>query len=328
MGLDCCDTNLMRCRIQIGMRALAPAVAVLASVLAASGCGGSGAKQTAHYTTTPPTTSGAMSQPVAQHTSQHSAGPLVVPISAKTRHSLEQHLYAARFLSPTRLAIPKVVGSSNCPSVPAKLIVKSPHAIRVNLVVGSWSRTASGRRVEVPHRPRICLADAHLIPVVIAINPKKIDVHHELKVRLYYPNFVIRRYMRPVVVTVPPLATAPIREEVRVARASNPHLFSIFPTVPGKRRCAIPDGALGAKPIPGTCQTSVRSRQTHEPSVAVTFTERWLWPPCSPGEDCIAAHTRHHTWQVIEGEALATPGAKFHVYATRSRGATAPQLYK
>jgi hypothetical protein len=42
-------------------------------------------------------------------------------------------------------------------------------------------------------------------PVVIAINPKQINVHHRLTIRLYYPKGVIRRYLRPVVLTAPPL---------------------------------------------------------------------------------------------------------------------------
>jgi hypothetical protein len=97
----------------------------------------------------------------------------------------------------------------------------------------------------VHHRRRTCLADAHLVPIVIALNPAQIDVHHQLKVSLYYPAFAIRRYKRPVVVTVPPLATARVREEVRVARSSNARLFSIFPAVPDKRLCLIADGAPG-----------------------------------------------------------------------------------
>jgi hypothetical protein len=301
---------------------------VLASVLAASGCG-SGAKLTAHYTTTPPTAGGAMSQPIVQRGSHDGAGTLVVPISGETRRSLEQHLFTARFLAPTRLAIPKVVGSSNCPSVPDKLIVESPHAIHVNLVVGSWSRSSHGVRVQVPHKPRICLADAHLVPVVIRIDPAQIDVHHQLKVSLYFPKFAIRRYRRPVVVTVPPLATALVREEVRVARASNPRLFSIFPAVPGKRPCAILDGGTHIKPLTlqGICETSVRSRPTHELSVSVSFTESWE-PNCPRGAFCKLEKARHHTWQIIEGETVAKPGTKPHIYATHSRGATAPQDYK
>jgi hypothetical protein len=93
-------------------------------------------------------------------------------------------------------------------------------------------------------------------PVVISINPKQIDVRHPVKVSLYYPKGVVRRYKRPVVVTVPPLATARIREEVRVARSSNPGLFSIFPKVPGGRRCAIPADAPSPRRYQGICETN------------------------------------------------------------------------
>ena len=177
------------------------------------------------------------------------------------------------------------------------------------------------------HRPRICLADAHLVPVVIAINPARTDVRHELKVSLYYPAFAIHRYKRPVVVTVPPLATARVREEVRVARSSNLPLFSIFPKAPGERRCVIPDGASSRKSYPGICQTSVRPRPTQEPSVRVVFTESW-WPHCPPMTACSPHALRHHTWQVIEGETIIKQATKPRVYATHSRGATAPQLYR
>jgi hypothetical protein len=90
--------------------------------------------------------------------------------------------------------------------VPIKLIVRNPHAIRIDLAVGSWGRTASGIRVRVPHQPRICLANlVRLSVVVTALNPKQIDVHHRLRVSLYYPEGVIRRYTRPVVFSAPPL---------------------------------------------------------------------------------------------------------------------------
>jgi hypothetical protein len=42
-------------------------------------------------------------------------------------------------------------------------------------------------------------------PVVIAISPTQIDVHHRLRVSLYYRKGVIRSRKRPVVLTVPPL---------------------------------------------------------------------------------------------------------------------------
>lgn len=239
---------------------------------------------------------------------------------------LQLHLFSARFLSPMRLAIPRIPGSSNCPSVPAKLIVQSPHAIRVDLVVGSWSKTASGLRVRVPRSPGICLDDLHPVAVVLAISPKQIDVYNQLRVSLYYPKGVIRRYKRPVVVTVPPLATSRVREEVKVARGSN-RLFSIFPRVPGSRVCLIPDGALGSKAFQGECETRVRPRRTMEPSFSVTFTESW-WLHCPPMAACSPRALRHHTWQVIEGETIVKPGTKPRVYATHSRGALAPQLYK
>jgi hypothetical protein len=59
--------------------------------------------------------------------------------------------------------------------------------------------------VQVPHKPGICLADLHPVPVVIAINPDQVDVHHQVKVSLYYPKFATPRYKRPVVLTAPPL---------------------------------------------------------------------------------------------------------------------------
>jgi hypothetical protein len=240
--------------------------------------------------------------------------------------SLKRHLYSAVFLSRTRLAIPGIAGSSNCPSVPDKLMVRNPHAIWIDLVIGSWGKTASGLRVRVPRSPGICLDDLVPIPVVISINPSRVDVHQPLKVSLYYPKGVIRRYKRPVVITVPPLATARIRGEVRVARSANLRLFSIFPRVPGERRCVIPDGGPSTKSYTGICQTSVRSRRTMEPSVRVNFTESW-WPHCPPMVACSPRTLRHHTWQVIEGEPIIKPGAKVHIYAIHLRGATAPQDY-
>ena len=204
------------------MRTPAIAIVVLATVLVASGCAGSGTAKPATSVVWPAAVDPAGSTSVAR--------PVVLPISPKGMRGLDPPR-AARFLSSTRLAIAGVAGSSNCPSVPDKLVVRSPHAIRLDLVIGSWSKTASGLRVRVPHSPGICLDDLVPTPVVIAIDPQQIDVHHRLKVSLYYPKTVIRRYKRPVVFTVPPLPTAQVREEVRVARASDLRLFSIFPTV-------------------------------------------------------------------------------------------------
>ena len=298
------------------MRTPAIAIVVLATVLVASGCAGSGTAKPATSVVWPAAVDPAGSTSVAR--------PVVLPISPKGMRGLDPP-QAARFLSSTRLAIAGIAGSSNCPSVPDKLVVRSPHAIRLDLVIGSWSKTASGLRVRVPHSPGICLDDLVPTPVVIAIDPQQIDVHHQLKVSLYYPKTVIRRYKRPVVFTVPPLPTAQVREEVRVARASDLRLFSIFPTVPGKERCVIPHDRPPPRDYRGICQTRIRARRTMEPSWNVTFTESW-GPSCPPAADCPASRlTRHHTWQVVEGETIVKPGTKPRVYATHSRGATAPQ---
>jgi hypothetical protein len=298
------------------MRTTAIGIAVVAAVLVFSGCASSGTKK--------PTTS--VMSPVAVRPTGPAAAtrPVVLPISPKGMRGLDPP-EAARFLSSTRLAIAGVAGSSNCPSVPKKLAVENRHRIRIDLVVGSWGRTAAGRRVQILQRPGICLTDLHPVPVVIAIDPARIDVHHRLRVSLYYPRFAVRRSRRPVVVTVPPLPTARVREEVRIARTSNPRLFSIFPAVPGEERCAIPNHTPPPHYFRGVCQTSVRVRRTMEPSWSVTFTESW-GPSCPPGADCPASRlTRHHTWQVVEGETIVKPGTKPRVYATRSRGAKAPQ---
>jgi hypothetical protein len=278
------------------MRKPALAIAATVSILAVSGCASSAAT-TAH--------------------------PLVLPISPKGMRGLDPP-QAARFLSPTRLALAGIAGSSNCPSVPKTLTVEGPHRIRIDLVVGSWGPTASGRRVEVPHRPGICLADLHPVPVVVAVDSARIDVHHRLKVTLHYPRFAVRPGQRLVVVTVPPLPTAQVREEVRVARASN-RLFSIFPSVPGTRRCLIPGTA--AHGFEGICRTGIHARPTMEPSWTVTFTESW-WPHCPPMTACSPRALRHHTWEVGEGETIVRKGTKPHVFGIRSRGDTAPQSYE
>src|SRR5581483_6668846 len=169
------------------MRSRATAAAATVAVLVAGGCGSSGTKG--------PTTSAVSPLPAIRTSPITDTHPVVLPISPKGMRGINPP-DEARFLSPTRLAIAGIAGSSNCPSVPVKLIVESPHAIRIQLAVGSWGRTGSGRRVQVSHRPRICLADPHPIPVVIAINPQQNDVHHPLRVSLHYPSFAVRNNKR------------------------------------------------------------------------------------------------------------------------------------
>jgi hypothetical protein len=66
-----------------------------------------------------------------------------------------------------------------------------------------------------------------------------------------------------------------------------------------------------------------------EPSVSVTFSERWRRPICAPALAVGCLHPwRRHIWRIIEGETIVTPAAKLRIYATRSSGATAPQDYK
>ena len=87
-----------------------------------------------------------------------------------------------RFVSPTRLAI-ATVGSSSCPSVPDELVVLTPHRIRIHLTVGSWE---NGRPVAHPPSGGVCTADYGTTQMVLAIDPKLIDVHRPLTVRFFY----------------------------------------------------------------------------------------------------------------------------------------------
>jgi phospholipase C len=95
----------------------------------------------------------------------------------------------ARLLSPTRLAI-VTSASSSCPAVPDRLVVQNRNTIRIDLAEGSWrSGGSSHRRVLIAHRPspnETCTTGLTATPMVIAIDPKRIDVHHRLTIRLYY----------------------------------------------------------------------------------------------------------------------------------------------
>src|SRR6266568_1150559 len=114
----------------------------------------------------------------------------------------------ARFLSPTRLAI-VTTASGSCPAVPDKLVVQNRHAIRIDLTEGSW-RPAKGshRRVLVAQRPQpteTCTTGLTATPMVVAINPKQIDVHHRLAIRLYYYHLA-----KPVTRISPPLGSTKV----------------------------------------------------------------------------------------------------------------------
>jgi hypothetical protein len=123
-------------------------------------------------------------------------------------------------------------------------------------------------------------------------------------------------------------AGAVTQREIHVARASDRHL-SIFPAVPGKRRCSFPEGGTHITPhvIHGMCSTSIRLRHNYgEPSWIVTMTERWgPVGSCPANGDCMVTSRRHSTWRVIEGK---SPTSVIRVLVTRISGATPPQLYK
>jgi hypothetical protein len=93
------------------------------------------------------------------------------------------------FLSPTRLAF-GTWGSSGCPSVPYRMTLEGPHAIRLDMRSGSYRTVGRlGQKVLVAKAPAggCRLLDHVSNEVVIAIDPKQIDVHHRLKVSLYFP---------------------------------------------------------------------------------------------------------------------------------------------
>jgi hypothetical protein len=168
---------------------------LLPLVVAIVGCAGSGGSQPSSSARP---TNGPRPTPLGTR-------PLLVPENPKGVKVLK-NLHGPRFLSSRRLAL-FTAGSSNCPSAPARLVVETPHAIRIDLAIGSWHRIGSGRRMQVPRLPPggVCLQNLVISPVVVVINPKQIDVHHRVRLSLYYRKGVVRSHKRPVVLTVPPL---------------------------------------------------------------------------------------------------------------------------
>ena len=114
-------------------------------------------------------------------------------------------LDGARFLSPTRLAI-VTTASSSCPAVPDRLLVEGRRTIRLDLSEGSW-RPAKGsqRKTPVAERPppdETCTTGLTATPMVIAVDPKQVDVHHRLTIRLYYYHLA-----QPATLIAPPLGS-------------------------------------------------------------------------------------------------------------------------
>lgn len=111
---------------------------------------------------------------------------------------------------------------------------------------------------------------------------------------------------------------------IRVARASD-QILSIFPAQPVERNCRIPySGGIDRASYRGTCRTSVSSaRNTHEPLVIVTFTERWA-QPCMLASCPRASWPRVHSWLVLVKPPIGS-GQKPVVLATKQHGVQAPQ---
>jgi hypothetical protein len=147
-----------------------------------AGCAGSGSEHPV---------SGAASKPQVRELSNQRSdarSPLVVSVGPNV--PLE-HKRLPRFLSPTRLAI-ATIGSTGCRTVPKRLVVQNPHAIKIRLEVKTPPNGA-------------CFDNAFFTRYVVAINPSQIDLHQRLTIRLSYPKGTIRKYRKPVVTTAPPL---------------------------------------------------------------------------------------------------------------------------
>ncbi len=102
---------------------------------------------------------------------------------------------SARLVSPSQLEI-LTWGSGSCPAVPDRLVVESPHAIRIDLALGSWK----GKRLVTKPLPNGCTLDLRTTWMLVRIDPAWIDVRRPLTVRFYYrPN------AKPEVTVAPPL---------------------------------------------------------------------------------------------------------------------------
>ncbi len=177
------------------MKRLALTVTLLSLGLAMAGCASGGGKRSTEGKSHP----------------QGSAYTLRVAAGNKDTLGRATGKRLPLFVSPTSLAI-GTSGSSNCPTVPNKLVVLTPDTIRIDLARGSWQPTGTwlhrrvrGRRIPrmrlVAHPPSngICLADLTLTPMIVSL-PSQINSHHRLTIRFYSPLT-----KKPFIATVPPL---------------------------------------------------------------------------------------------------------------------------
>lgn len=82
-----------------------------------------------------------------------------------------RHLRGVRLISATQVAF-MTWGSSGCPWWPTRLTVLSPRTIRIDMRI----RTGGGA----------CPADLVVFPVAVKIDPRIVDIHRPLTVRLAY----------------------------------------------------------------------------------------------------------------------------------------------
>jgi hypothetical protein len=167
-------------RMKLAFIALLGAVAITAA-----GCAGS------RGTPTP-----SISTSRATYPQGSSRWPIVVPVSPKALAGLRLRSLP-RFLSPTRLVI-YTLGSGSCPAVPDRLVVVSPHSIRIHLTLGSWRG-----KVPVAKSPRPsygCTSDLRATTMAVAVDPRQIAVYRRLTIRFYYYD-----RKQPITRTAPPL---------------------------------------------------------------------------------------------------------------------------
>ena len=306
------DNGSRRCRIQTGMRTRLSRSWCSPPSSSASGCAGSGTAKPATSVVWPAAVDPAGSTSVLVQSSFRSAPRGCAGCDPRR---------AARFLSSTRLAIAGVAGSSNCPSVPDKLVVRSPHAIR-----WIWSSAAGARQLGA----RSSLA-GHLLGRSRP-DPGR-DCDRPAADRRPSPA-----ESQPL---LPQDRHSPLQAPGRLHGAAASH--GSGPRRSAGRPCLGPRSSRSSRRCPArsaaSSPTTGRRRGTTAGSArrASARAERWSprgtsrspragAPSCPPAADCPASRlTRHHTWQVVEGETIVKPGTKPRVYATHSRGATAPQ---
>jgi hypothetical protein len=163
-------------------------------VLALAACGGSHRSATFVTNVSPVPSSPTASSPSSGY-------PVVLAIGRNALAGVNLG-DGASLLSPTRLAI-VTAGSGSCPAVPDKLVVENPDTIRLYLTMGTYGPIGNSHQMRlVTHvsRHTICTADLTTTPMVIAINPSQINVHHRLAVYLYYykTKNPIVRYAQPL----------------------------------------------------------------------------------------------------------------------------------